>query len=94
MIGAGLVRTAVSARYIQAVHTRIEVATLLPCDRYIDLDLVTPRGSNALLQSIQRSTRISVIGHADGLYAVFLDATADEALRWTERCVRVCLCVW
>lgn len=38
-----------------------------------------PRGSNALVSHIQRSTRIPVIGHADGLCTVYLDDSADVA---------------
>jgi glutamate-5-semialdehyde dehydrogenase len=50
-------------------------------DDYIDL--VIPRGSNSLVKSIQHNTRIPVMGHADGLCAVYLDETADlnKALR-------------
>jgi glutamate-5-semialdehyde dehydrogenase len=44
-------------------------------DEYIDL--VIPRGSNALVKSIQHNTRIPVMGHADGLCAVYLDESAD-----------------
>lgn len=44
-------------------------------DQYIDL--VIPRGSNSLVQSIQKSTRIPVMGHADGLCHIYLDESAD-----------------
>jgi glutamate-5-semialdehyde dehydrogenase len=37
---------------------------LLSQGRYIDL--VIPRGSDALVREIQQSTRIAVMGHADG----------------------------
>ena len=50
---------------------------MLALDRYIDL--VIPRGSNSLVRTIQNSTRIPVMGHADGLCAVYVDASADEA---------------
>ncbi len=76
-ISVGLARTALPERYIQAVQTRTEVTALLACDKYIDL--VIPRGSNALVASIQRGTRIPVMGHADGVCTVYLDAAADEA---------------
>lgn len=45
-------------------------------DRYVDL--VIPRGSNALVRDIQRGTRIPVMGHADGLCAIYLDESADR----------------
>lgn len=75
-------KTSFPADYIQTVHTRQEVASLLALDRYIDL--VIPRGSNSLVRSIQNGTRIPVMGHADGLCTVYLDATAD-----CEKAVRV-----
>jgi len=61
--------------YIQVVQTREEISDLLEQDKFIDL--VIPRGSNALVSHIQRSTRIPVMGHADGLCTVFLDESAD-----------------
>ncbi|KZV91501.1 gamma-glutamyl phosphate reductase [Exidia glandulosa HHB12029] len=76
-IRAALARTKFDADYIQTVHTRAEVSSLLEQDRYIDL--VIPRGSNELVRSIQRSTQIPVMGHADGICAVYLDESADLA---------------
>ena len=52
------------------------MAALLAQDRYVDL--VIPRGSNALVRDIQRGTRIPVMGHADGLCAIYLDESADR----------------
>lgn len=37
-----------------------------------------PRGGNELVKSIQNSTRIPVMGHADGICAVYLDESANE----------------
>ena len=37
-----------------------------------------PRGGNELVKSIQNGTRIPVMGHADGICAVYLDESADE----------------
>ncbi|KAF8329540.1 gamma-glutamyl phosphate reductase [Cantharellus anzutake] len=61
--------------YIQTVQTRDEITSLLHQEKYIDL--VIPRGSNALVSTIQRQSRIPVMGHADGLCTVFLDESAD-----------------
>ena len=36
-----------------------------------------PRGSNALVSHIQRNTRIPVLGHADGICHLYIDAAAD-----------------
>jgi glutamate-5-semialdehyde dehydrogenase len=67
---------------VQTVQTRAEVSALLELDRYIDL--IIPRGSNSLVRHIQNSTRIPVMGHADGLCSVYLDEAAD-----VEKAVRV-----
>ncbi|KAH7101557.1 gamma-glutamyl phosphate reductase [Auriculariales sp. MPI-PUGE-AT-0066] len=74
-IRAALGRTQLDADFIQMVQTRAEVSSLLEQDRYIDL--VVPRGSNELVRSIQKSTQIPVMGHADGLCHVYLDESAD-----------------
>jgi glutamate-5-semialdehyde dehydrogenase len=60
---------------VQLVSTREEVAQLLEMDDLISL--VIPRGSNEMVQSIQRSTRIPVLGHADGICHVYVDKAAD-----------------
>ncbi len=66
---------------VQLVSTREEVREMLELDKFIDL--IIPRGSNELVQSIQNSTRIPVLGHADGICAIYLDssADADKAIR-------------
>ncbi len=51
------------------------MSALLELDQYIYL--VIPRGSNSLVRNIQNSTRIPVMGHADGLCSVYIDASAD-----------------
>ena len=66
------------AEAIGLVETRTEVGELLALDDVIDL--VIPRGSNALVRSIQQSTRIPVLGHADGICHVYVDAAADPEL--------------
>lgn len=70
-----LSKTAISSNYIQTIQTRAEVSALLELDQYIDL--VIPRGSNSLVRNIQSSTRIPVMGHADGLCSVYVDASAN-----------------
>lgn len=64
--------------YIQAialVTTRSEVSALLELDDVIDL--VIPRGSSELVRSIKASTRIPVLGHAEGVCHVYVDKAAD-----------------
>jgi glutamate-5-semialdehyde dehydrogenase len=77
VIQGALSRTSIPSAYIQTVATRDEISLLLQQDRYIDL--VIPRGSNSLVKSIQNSTRIPVMGHADGICMAYLDEEADPA---------------
>ena len=83
-IQTALAKTAIPASYIQTIQTRAEVSALLALDQYIDL--VIPRGSNALVRNIKNNTRIPVMGHADGLCAVYLDQSAER-----EKAVRIIL---
>ncbi len=78
-IREGLERSGgVPANAVQLIATREEVRDMLALDRWIDL--IIPRGSNELVRSIQESTRIPVLGHADGLCAVYIDAAADPGI--------------
>jgi len=75
VISSALEKTQVPNGAIQLVTTRDAIAQLLAQDRYIDL--VIPRGSNELVRYIKESTKIPVLGHADGLCAIYLTATAN-----------------
>lgn len=59
------------------VEGREAVTALLALDDLIDL--VIPRGSGELVRSIQSQTRIPVLGHAEGVCHVFVDAAAELA---------------
>lgn len=67
---AGLPRDTVSL-----ISSRDQIAEVLKMDRYVDL--VIPRGSNELVRYITDNTRIPVLGHADGICAVYVDKDAD-----------------
>ncbi|MGZ8375630.1 MAG: glutamate-5-semialdehyde dehydrogenase [Gemmatirosa sp.] len=63
---------------IAMVDDRAAVDVLLTLDDLIDL--VVPRGSQALVRSVMARTRIPVLGHAEGVCHVYLDASAEPAM--------------
>ncbi|CAA3020566.1 delta-1-pyrroline-5-carboxylate synthase [Olea europaea subsp. europaea] len=60
---------------IGLVASRGEIPELLKLDDMIDL--VIPRGSNKLVSQIKASTKIPVLGHADGICHVYVDKSAN-----------------
>lgn len=60
---------------IHLITSRDEISDLLKLDDVIDL--VIPRGGNALVSHIQQNTKIPVLGHADGICHVYVDKAAD-----------------
>lgn len=60
---------------INLLFSREDVAQMLDMDEYIDL--IIPRGGNALVQYIKNNTKIPVMGHADGICHIYIDADAD-----------------
>ncbi|TPX47012.1 glutamate-5-semialdehyde dehydrogenase [Chytriomyces confervae] len=68
----------ISKDAVLLVESRTAIDELLKLDRYIDL--VIPRGSNALVRHVQGSTRIPVLGHADGICATYLDEKLDPEM--------------
>ncbi|WVQ77558.1 glutamate-5-semialdehyde dehydrogenase [Cryptococcus sp. DSM 104548] len=82
LISQALSTTSLPPTFIQSVSTRSEISSLLAQDRYIDL--VMPRGGKELVRGIQDGTRIAVMGHADGICAVYVDESAVE-----EKAVRI-----
>ena len=57
------------------VFTRDDVKNMLSMEKYIDL--IIPRGGNSLVKFIKENTKIPVLGHADGICHIFVDASAD-----------------
>ena len=57
------------------LETREEVRDMLKLDDCIDL--IIPRGSNEFVRYIMDNSRIPVLGHADGICHVYVDASAD-----------------
>ena len=76
-IRQGLTHAGVDANAVQLLTTREETRALLELDGYVDL--IIPRGSNAFVRFVQENTRIPVLGHADGICHLYVDAAADLA---------------
>lgn len=66
------------------VETRAGVDELLKRDDCVDL--IIPRGSNAFVRHVMDNTRIPVMGHADGICHIYVDARANM-----EMAVDVCI---
>jgi len=74
----GLADGPVAPGVLDLLTSREESLALLRLDGLVDL--IIPRGSNALVRFIQDNTRIPVLGHADGICHLFVDAAADPDL--------------
>jgi len=68
-------RCQIPAGWLGLLETRADVAEMLGMDKYIDL--IVPRGSNEFVRYIMDNTNIPVLGHADGICHVYVDAAAD-----------------
>ena len=77
-IDAALREDPALADALHLAETRAEIQSLLALDDLVDL--IIPRGSNELVRAIKDATRIPVMGHADGLCHVYVDAGADVAM--------------
>lgn len=73
LVLAGLPRGCLSL-----LDSREDVEALLKQDDLVDL--VIPRGSNELVAHIMASTRIPVIGHAEGICHIYLHEDADQEM--------------
>ena len=81
---AGLAEAGLPQDAVQLLEGRAEVDALLRLDGLVDL--VVPRGSSALVRHVMDHTRIPVLGHAEGVCHVYVDARAD-----VEKALRVCV---
>jgi glutamate-5-semialdehyde dehydrogenase len=74
-IHQGLESVGIDPAIVRLLTTRSETLELLRLDG--DVDLIIPRGSNSFVQFVQDNTRIPVLGHAEGICHLYVDATAD-----------------
>ncbi|AFY70666.1 glutamate-5-semialdehyde dehydrogenase [Thalassoporum mexicanum PCC 7367] len=75
VIQQALVTSAIAPDIVQLLTTRNEIKEILTMDQQIDL--IIPRGSNQFVRYIQGNTKIPVLGHADGICHLFVDASAE-----------------
>ena len=74
-IKIGLKNSSISPQSIALLTTRKESLSLLKLNGMVDL--IIPRGSNELVNFIQKNTLIPVLGHADGICHLFVDHACD-----------------
>lgn len=74
-LDVGLTKSSIGSGALSLLTTRQESLGLLRLDRFVNL--IIPRGSNELVQFIQGNTRIPVLGHADGICHLYIDASVD-----------------
>ena len=86
LITEALIRCDVPAEAAQLIETsdRAYLYELLGLSDYIDL--VIPRGGEALIRSVAEHSRVPVLKHYKGVCAIFVDEWADE-----EMALKVCL---
>jgi len=82
-VSAAGVEAGLPEGWLGHIETRDEVAQLLDMDEYVDL--VIPRGSKDFVRHIMDTSRIPVLGHADGVCHVYVhpDADLEMAVRVT-----------
>ena len=78
LIGAATESAGIPKGWIQLAETRQDVTEMLDMEESIDL--LIPRGSNSFVKYIMKNTSIPVMGHADGICHLFVDAGADISM--------------
>jgi glutamate-5-semialdehyde dehydrogenase len=64
--------------WLGLLETRAEIGELLALDQYVDL--IVPRGTKEFVARIKATSRIPVLGHADGICHVYVHEDADPAM--------------
>ncbi len=73
-----LERVGVDPAVVALLEGRAEVSALLQQDDLVDL--VIARGGTAFVEHVMATSKVPVVGHAEGLCHVFLHASADPAM--------------
>jgi len=81
VIGESLQPFAAGSAWIVHLESREDVRFLLELDDIVDL--LIPRGSNEFVRYIMDNTKIPVLGHADGICALYVDSEAPIDLAVT-----------
>ncbi len=74
-IQSAVIETGLPADAVVLLESREAVNALLKADGFVDL--MIPRGSNALVRFVQENTNIPVLGHAEGICHLYVDRAAD-----------------
>jgi glutamate-5-semialdehyde dehydrogenase len=79
-IHQGLATVGINPALVTLLTSREETRALLNLDAYVDL--IIPRGSNDFVRFVQSNTQIPVLGHAEGICHLYVDAAArlDQAV--------------
>ena len=75
LIAEASVEAGLPEGWCSLLHSREDVQEMLKLHDLIDL--IIPRGSNAFVRYIMQNSEIPVLGHADGLCHVYVDAECD-----------------
>src|SRR5205085_5631839 len=75
IIQAAAASAALPGDAMALLERREDVNEMLKAEGLVDL--IIPRGSNALVRFVQENTNVPVLGHADGLCHVYVDRAAD-----------------
>lgn len=81
VIQTALIGVGWDPQWVQLLTSREEIQEMLALEGWIDL--IIPRGSNAFVRYVQDNTRIPVLGHADGICHLYVDASADPQMAVT-----------
>lgn len=75
IIQRAIIDAGLPASAIVLLESREDVNEMLKAEGFVDL--IIPRGSNALVRYVQQNTVIPVLGHAEGICHIYVDRAAD-----------------